>query len=72
MLDETIVEKRLNKLEKAVDDIQNTLSDKDDGSNWLQKLIGSISDEETFIQALEYGRDFRKSDSSMFDNDKKE
>ncbi len=68
MVDEAIIEKRLNKLEKAVDNIQDRLDDRDDADNWLQKLIGSISDEETFVKALEYGRTFRKSDSSMSNN----
>ena len=50
MVDEAIIEKRLNKLEKAVDNIQDRLDDRDDADNWLQKLIGSISDEETFVK----------------------
>ncbi|HBE47848.1 MAG TPA: transferase hexapeptide repeat containing protein, partial [Cyanobacteria bacterium UBA11369] len=30
--------------------------------NWLDKLIGSISDESAFLEALEYGRAFRQAD----------
>ena len=70
MLDEAILEKRLHKLEKTVDHIQEKLNDKDSGNSWLQKLITSISDEETFVQALEYGRAFRESDLPMYNKDK--
>jgi hypothetical protein len=70
MVDNAILEKRLNKLEKAIDDIQDRLDNRDNANNWLQKLTGSISDEETFIQALEYGYTYRKSDSPISNNDK--
>jgi hypothetical protein len=33
--------------------------------NWLQKIIGSISDEEAFLKASEYGRMFRQADKPI-------
>ena len=38
--------------------------------NWLYKLIGSISDDSAFLEALEYGRTFRQSDKPIDDTDK--
>lgn len=60
MLDENIVERRLLTLEQAVSELQSKVEDKP-SENWLDKMIGSISDEEAFLEALEYGRTFRKS-----------
>jgi hypothetical protein len=61
MLDETVLENRLSSLEKAVSALQSQAKEKS-SENWLEKLIGSISDEEAFLEALEYGRAFRQSD----------
>ena len=55
MLDETI-EQRLITLEQAVSELQRKINSKPISENWLQKLIGSISDEAAFLEALEYGR----------------
>ncbi len=38
--------------------------------NWLDRLIGSISDDSAFLEALEYGRAFRQSDKPIDDADK--
>lgn len=38
-------------------------------NNWLDKLIGSISDESAFLQALEYGRSFRQADKPVDESD---
>jgi glycine cleavage system H lipoate-binding protein len=62
MLDEMVLEKRLVTLEQTVSDLQKKVSSKPTGENWLEKLTGSISDEEVFLEALEYGRSFRQSD----------
>jgi hypothetical protein len=61
MLDETILENRLSSLEKTVSALQSQVKGKS-SENWLEKLIGSVSDEEAFIEALEYGRAFRQAD----------
>jgi hypothetical protein len=59
MLDETLLERRLTTLEQAVSDLQHKVEYK---PNWLDKLIGSISDEAAFLEASEHGRAFRQSE----------
>lgn len=62
MLDETTLEQRLVTLEQAVSDLQRKFESKSTSENWLEKLVGSISDEAAFLEALEYGRTFRQAD----------
>jgi hypothetical protein len=68
MLNETNIEQRLSILEKQVSELQSQLKSKSNSNNWLEQLIGSISDEEIFLQALEYGRKFRKLDQPIDDD----
>ena len=68
MLDETVLEKRLTTLEQAVSELQQKVETQP-SENWLQKLIGSISDEATFLEALEYGRAFRQADKPTDEDD---
>jgi len=68
MLDETKLEQRLVTLEQAVSDLQRKVDPSLKNENWLQNLIGSISDAPAFIEALEYGRSFRQSDKPVVDN----
>lgn len=49
-------------LEKAVADLQRQVADKPVSATWLDSIIGSISDDETFLEDLEYGRNFWQSD----------
>ncbi len=69
MLDETTLEQRLTTLERAVSELQQKVESKPTSENWLQKLIGSISDEEVFLKALDYGCTFRQSDKPIDEND---
>ncbi|NES18551.1 MAG: transferase hexapeptide repeat containing protein [Symploca sp. SIO3E6] len=62
MLDETVLEQRLANLEQIVADLQLKVSSQPATENWLDKFIGSISDEATFLQALQYGRELRAID----------
>jgi DNA-binding transcriptional regulator GbsR (MarR family) len=68
MLNETNIEQRLSTLEKQVSELQSQLKSNSNSNNWLEQLIGSISDEEIFLQALEYGREFRKLDQPIDDD----
>ncbi len=68
MLNETILEQRLVILEQAVSDLQRKVESKP-SENWLKKLIGSISDEAAFLEALEYGRAFRQADKPIDEDD---
>ncbi|NJM66260.1 MAG: transferase hexapeptide repeat containing protein [Acaryochloris sp. RU_4_1] len=65
MLNETILEKRLAMLEQTVSDLQHKLESNPTSKNWLDKLIGSISDEAAFLEALEYGRISRQTDKPI-------
>ena len=67
MLDQINIETRLTNLEKMVCDLQEQVNKKENTENWLQNLVGSISDESAFLEALEYGRTFRESDRPLDD-----
>ncbi|WP_375497339.1 transferase hexapeptide repeat containing protein [uncultured Nostoc sp.] len=62
MLDEANFEQRLATLEQTVVDIKHRVIDAPISNNWLEKVIGSISDESAFLKALEYGRSLRHAD----------
>ena len=70
MLDAATLEKRLITLEKIVLDLQHKVDSTTNSDNWLEKLIGSISDDSAFLEAQEYGRVFRQSDKPVDDADK--
>ncbi|MEH2383377.1 MAG: transferase hexapeptide repeat containing protein [Nostoc sp.] len=70
MLDETVLEHRLLTLEQAVCDLQRQVEGKP-SENWLEKLVGSISDESAFLEALEYGRAFRQADKPTDEDDER-
>lgn len=72
MLDETLLEQRLITLERSVAALQHRLENGSNGGNWLEKLIGSISDEDAFLEALEYGRAFRQSDKPIDEDNAQE
>ena len=62
MLNEAVLEHRLEDLEQAVADLQQRLADATASPNWLARVTGSISDEPAFLEALEFGRTFRSAD----------
>jgi hypothetical protein len=70
MLDTPTLEQRLITLEQVVFDLQHKFDSKPSSDNWLDRLIGSISDDSAFLEALEYGRTFRQSDKPVDVNDK--
>ena len=51
MLDEATLEQRLVTLEQAVSALQRKVNNEANDENWLQKLIGSISDDVVFLEA---------------------
>ena len=59
MPDEAQVERRLKSLEQAVARLQDKLAVAG-SENWLDKIAGSISDDQAFDKALEYGRELRQ------------
>ncbi len=70
MLDTATLERRLMTLEQVVFELQHKFDSKPNSENWLKSLIGSISDDSAFLEALEYGRDFRQSDRPIDDTSK--
>ena len=70
MLDTATLERRLMNLEQVVFDLQHRFDSKPVSDNWLDRLIGSISDDSAFLEALEYGRAFRQSDKPIDDTGK--
>jgi hypothetical protein len=62
MLDETTIEQRLVNLERTVTELKRLLITSPTSSNWLEKVTGSISDEQTFLEVLEYGKSLRYAD----------
>lgn len=69
MLDEATLERRLATLEQEVNALKRKAATDASSSNWLDKLIGSISDESAFLKALEYGRSFREADRPVDESD---
>jgi hypothetical protein len=61
MLNEAAIERRLVTLEQIVSGLQPKFQSKSP-EDWLETLIGSISDEAAFLEAVEYGRAFRQAD----------
>ena len=70
MLDTAALEQRLISLEQIVFNLQYKFDSSTRSDNWLERLIGSISDDSAFLEALEYGRAFRQSDKPIDDADK--
>ncbi|MEA5599217.1 transferase hexapeptide repeat containing protein [Rivularia sp. UHCC 0363] len=64
MLDEATIEERLVNLERTVA-IQNRLSAIPSSNNWLDEVAGSISDEQAFLEVLEYGKLERYADKPV-------
>jgi hypothetical protein len=56
------LERRLDLVEKAVADLQQRLPGATVQSDWLKKVIGSISDEPAFLEALDHARALRQAD----------
>jgi hypothetical protein len=56
MLDEAILERRLAIIEQEVANLKRQSESNSISGNWLDKLIGSISDKSAFLEALEYGQ----------------
>ena len=62
MPEETMFEQRLSAVEHAIVDLQRRLGEVPASPDWLDKVIGSVTDEAAFREALEYGRAFREAD----------
>jgi hypothetical protein len=69
------VEYRLAVLEEEVTDLRQEIVDLKQknidrpATNWMDKLVGSITDEAAFLEALDYGRSVRQADRPLNDID---
>ncbi|MBE9195634.1 transferase hexapeptide repeat containing protein [Synechocystis sp. LEGE 06083] len=68
MSESATIEQRLTNLEQVVLELQNKVDSSDSHGNWLEKMVGSISDDAAFLEILEYGRMFRQSDELIDDH----
>jgi hypothetical protein len=59
---ETVLEQRLAAVERSVADLQRRIAGGPGTTDWLDKVIGSVTDEAVFLEALEYGRAIRDAD----------
>lgn len=68
MIAEQGIEQRLLALESAVASLQVRLT-RTAAVDWIDRITGSISDDEAFQEALEYGRAFRHRDRPEDESD---
>jgi hypothetical protein len=69
MLDEAILERRLAIIKQEIANLKRQSESNSISSNWLDRLIGSISDKSAFQEALEYGIVFRQADKPNDDRE---
>jgi hypothetical protein len=62
MAAEMTLEERVAALEEAVAALQQRLAGGPVAPDWLDKVVGSVTDDEVFAEILEYGRAFREAD----------
>ena len=69
---ETVIELRLAAVEHAVEDLRRRVDETSGLSGWIEKIVGSITDEAAFLEALELGRAFRAADRPSDDDEGRE
>jgi hypothetical protein len=57
-----VLEEEVTDLKQEIVDLKQKNIDRPTANNWMDKLVGSISDETAFLEALEYGRYVRQAD----------
>jgi hypothetical protein len=57
-----VLEEEVTDLKQEIVDLKQKNIDRPTTINWMDKLVGSISDEDAFLEALDYGRSVRQSD----------
>jgi arginine deiminase len=66
MTGEHDLESRVAVLERTVDELKSKIGAAHDMASWL-KQIGTVTDQEAFLQAMEYGKEIRHSDRPSAD-----
>lgn len=69
MADKAALENRVEELERIVADLREKSEEKTSSKGWMKKLIGSVSNESAFLEALEYGRAYRQADKPVEESD---
>ena len=64
-----VLEEKVTDLKQEIVDLKQKNIDQPTVTNWMDKLVGSISDEAAFLEALDYGRSVRQSDRPLDDID---
>jgi hypothetical protein len=67
MLSNATLETRLSQVEQELAQIKQQLGQSSDEkvrakNAWLEKVVGSVTNDEAFLEAMEYGRAFRQSE----------
>ena len=64
-----VLEEKVTDLKQEIVELKQKNIDQPTVTNWMDKLVGSISDEAAFLEALEYGRSVRQADQPSNDVD---
>ena len=64
-----ILEEEVTDLKQEIVDLKQKNTERPTANNWMDRLVGSISDEAAFLEALDYGRSVRQSDRPLDDTD---
>lgn len=59
-MSDSLFEQRLSAVERAVEELKESLRKRGVAANWLERVIGSMKDEPAFCEVVEYGRAFRQ------------
>ena len=57
-----VLEGEVADLKQEIVDLKQKNIDRSTANNWMDRLVGSISDEAAFLEALDYGRSVRQAD----------
>ncbi len=63
------IEGRLEAVEHAVAEIKRELDSRSPSPDWLDQIIGSFKDEPAFDEVIRLGREIRKADRSVEDDE---
>jgi hypothetical protein len=59
MATETMIEKRLEAVEEAIEELKRRFEDRPSPPNWLDQVIGTFKDVPEFDEVIRLGREFR-------------
>jgi hypothetical protein len=68
MATETMIEKRLEAVEEAIEELKRRFEDRPSPPNWLDQVIGTFKDVPEFDEVIRLGREFRLADHQPEDD----